>query len=265
MEINGQQISYIDKGEKSKKAIIFLHGFVLDKEMWNGFLTPLSKHFRVVAMDLPGHGKTDVFPEMQSIDKIADIVYLVLEELGIKEYFLVGHSMGGYVALSFAKKHHILTKGVVLFHSHAAEDSLEKKKKRARTASLVIKNSKNFINKFLKNLFAPINQKLYSEYITKLIHRSENMPREAIVHALRSMMEREDKLKFISQTNIPFLFIYGKQDETITYEEIVVQAMLPKKSEILILDDCGHMGFIEQEETTREAVLHFAFRCFQKG
>ncbi len=260
MKINGNNISYTDKGVKDKKAIVFLHGFILDKEMWNRFLTPLSKSFRVIAIDLPGHGKSDVFPEMQSMEEMADIVYHVLENLNVNHCIMVGHSMGGYVALAFTKKYEAFTKGLVLFHSHVAEDTLEQKKKRARTASLVIKNSKNFINKFLKNLFAPENQTIFSQQIQQLIQQSEGMSRQGIVHALRSMMERPDQTDFVHQTDIPMYFIFGKQDNNITYEKIAVQALLPKKSELLILDHCGHMGWMEQEETTQKAVLHFALR-----
>jgi len=188
----------------------------------------------------------------------------VLETENIESCTMVGHSMGGYATLAFAKKYPEKLKGLVLFHSQAAEDDIEAKKNRDRAIEVVKNNHKNFIVDFIPLLFAEENVNKYQNEIAHLKMQAEQTPVTGIYAALAGMRDRDDHFQLLKTIDIPIFFIVGKQDSRISIEKIIPQLRLPKNCEALILDGVGHMGFIEAEEITTEAIKHFADRMNSK-
>ena len=95
------KISYSDQGKGT--AVVLLHGFLENKSMWNAFIPELSIRNRVIAIDLLGHGETECLGYVHTMEDQADMVHSVLQELKIRKVVLIGHSMGGYIALAFAE------------------------------------------------------------------------------------------------------------------------------------------------------------------
>ena len=93
-------ISFTDQGKGT--AVVLLHGFLENKQMWNAFLSQISKRNRIIAIDLLGHGETECLGYVHTMEDQADMVHSVLQELKIRKVVLIGHSMGGYLALAFA-------------------------------------------------------------------------------------------------------------------------------------------------------------------
>ncbi len=247
----------------SGPALVLLHGFLESTAIWDDFTISLQKDFTVVAIDLPGHGESELLAETHSMKLMADVVSEVLKVENIKMAVIAGHSMGGYVALQFAADHFNLLKGIVLFHSHAGADSIQAKENRARTIEIVKKNRHKFIMQFIPDLF---DQKYVGNYMAEIRIQQEiaaRMTPGAIIAALAGMRDRNQSLGFLSQTEIPVLFIIGKQDSRMPYSQLLEQAALPQHSEILLLDKVGHMGYIEAPSATLLALAHFAIRCFE--
>ena len=115
------EIYFDDIGEGN--VIVLLHGFLESTEIWKDFAKKLSKNFRVISIDLPGHGKSEIIDEVHSMDLMAKEVRNILEISGINKCVMVGHSMGGYTAIAFAKKFRRFLKGLILFHSHVEADN----------------------------------------------------------------------------------------------------------------------------------------------
>ena len=151
IKFQNKKINFTDEG--SGNPLVLLHGFLGSLEIWKVFSTELSKKYRVICIDLPGHGKTDNFWGIHPMEFIAETVKAVLDELKIEKCVMTGHSMGGYAALSFAEKYPELLQGLCLFHSHAMPDTPEAKINRERAIKAVSLNRKGFINQFIPELF----------------------------------------------------------------------------------------------------------------
>jgi len=258
LQSDSGSIYYTIKG--NGPAVVFLHGFLEDQSMWKDFSDSLKNKFTTICIDLPGFGKSDMFNSEHSMVFIAEKVHQVLEQENINKCILVGHSMGGYVSLAFSKLFPDKLSGLVLFHSQAAADNLEGKKNRDRTIEVIKNNHKGFIYSFIPSLFAEDNIERFSGEIDELIHIAENIENEGVVAALKGMRNREDHFNTLKKLNVPVYFIIGKQDSRIPLNSIMPQLELPSNSEALIIDDVGHMGFIEAKEKTLLALEHFLER-----
>ena len=244
------------KGE----VIVLLHGFLESMAVWNKFTEKLLQEFKVISIDLPGHGMSDCLAPTHSMDLMAESVNSVLKELQVRKCTMVGHSMGGYVTMAFSEKFPSKLKGIVLFHSQAGEDSLEAKNNRDRTIHIVEKDSTVFILNFIPEIFAPENVKKFSAEIAGLKELALQTPKESIIAVLKGMKERPDRRSVLSNFNKPVLFIIGKQDSKIPMKLILEQVSLPHHSEVLLLDHVGHAGMIEEVATTTEIVKDFVRR-----
>jgi pimeloyl-ACP methyl ester carboxylesterase len=244
-------------------AVVFLHGFLEDHSIWDNFSDALLNRYTVITIDLPGFGKSTVFSDNHSMLFMAEKTAEILEQEHIEQCLLVGHSMGGYASLAFAKYYADKLSGLVLFHSQAAADTAEGKKNRDRTVDIVNSNHTGFITSFIPSLFAEENVARFSEEIERLKQTGLNTPKEGITAALKGMRDREDHRETLKKLDIPVYFIVGKKDSRIPAEVILPQLPLPKNSEALIMDSVGHMGFIEARERTFLAIEHFAERLLK--
>jgi pimeloyl-ACP methyl ester carboxylesterase len=254
-----QKINYRDAG--SGDPVVLLHGFLGSLEVWNQFTDSLSMNYRVICIDLPGHGKTGCFADVHSMDFMAGTVKNVLDTLMIKKAVIIGHSMGGYVALSFANLYPGFLKGLSLFHSHAAADNEEAKMNRTRTIQIVEQDKAGFIGQFIPDLFAPENVEVYHEEIRQLKQIATNTPKEGIKASLKGMKDRKDHTRMLKKLEIPVMFIVGKRDKRIPAEIIMPQLALAAHTEALIIDHAGHMGFVEAHSKTLEFIKGFCARA----
>ncbi|MCF8330835.1 MAG: alpha/beta fold hydrolase [Bacteroidales bacterium] len=253
------KIHYRIKG--TGPALVLLHGFMESSEMWHPFLPSLVKDFSVVMIDLPGHGKSYNLGSIHSMEAMAETVKSVLNKESISKCTMTGHSMGGYVGLAFAKKYPTNLNGLVLLHSHPDEDSEEARKNRDKTIDIIKKDKKDFISTFIPSLYFEINRKPLIHKIEKQIQIARSMKPEGIIAALRGMKERKSSVDFLHKTNIPVLFIVGKQDSRVNINRLLELIAIPEHCECLILGHVAHMGFHEAEYKTMSTIHHFGLKC----
>jgi len=242
--------------------LVLIHGFIESLEIWIEFSASLSEDFKVISVDLPGHGKSEMVDVVHSMDLMADVVKSVLDKEGVDSCVMLGHSMGGYVTLAFADKYPGIVKGMVIFHSHAACDTPEGMANRDRAIRVAHSQHSSFIYAFIPELFAPENVEKYPEQVVALRTEASKLTSDSIVAALEGMKLREDKLSFLSEFPGPVLFIIGKKDSKVQMDKMLEQIAIPKHAESLILGDAGHMGYIEEKEITLEAIRCFVRRSF---
>jgi pimeloyl-ACP methyl ester carboxylesterase len=252
----GKKIFYKDFGQG--QPIVFLHGFTESQKIWNHFAKVLSKEFRVVTIDLPGHGESQCVAGVHTMELQAEVVSAVLTKAGIKKCILIGHSMGGYVTLAFARKYPMKLKGFCIFHSHCFPDLAEDRENRNRTIELVKNDKFGFLAKFIPGLFPAEVQGKFSEEINLLIKEAEKMPKEGIIAALEGMKIRNDQTSLLATTKVPVLFILGLKDSKAPIPKLWEMISIPAHSESLILRDVGHMGYIEAPKITLNAIRKFA-------
>jgi len=243
-------------------TIVLLHGFTEDLRIWKHFSVKLSKHYRVICIDLPGHGKSECIAETHTMELMADTISAMLKQLKVKKCLMIGHSMGGYVTLAFASKFPGMLKGFGLFHSHCFADSPEDKRNRTRTIEVVKKDRFGFLSLFITGLFPAEVRRKFSKEIEYLKSCANEIPREGIIAALKGMRVRKDQTALLSSTELPVLFILGLKDSKAPVSRLWQMISLPAVSESLILRECGHMGYIEAPAITLKTIRNFARKVF---
>ncbi|GEO05316.1 alpha/beta hydrolase [Adhaeribacter aerolatus] len=247
----------IDSGGNDK-VLVFLHGFLESKEIWLEYTKPLQQDYRVILLDLPGHGENNAPREKYSMDDNAAFVQQALQSLNIKQCILIGHSMGGYTAMAFAERYPELLSGVVMFHSSALPDTEEKKENRNKTIDFIQKHGvEKFMDTFVAPLFYEGNRQKNQAAIQQLTETGKKVAPEAIIGTVKAMRDRPDRIKVLSTINFPFLFIAGKQDTAVTLEQTLQQCHLPKTAYTLFLEQTGHMGMFERPHETLAAIKGF--------
>lgn len=174
-------LKYTSEGQG--RAIVFLHGFCEQKTIWSDFVKGLSKEYRTLCLDLPGFGESELTEDIKNLSGYADKVYETLQALDIGKCLLVGHSMGGYVALAYAKKYASSLSGISLFHSTALADNADKKDNRDKTIEFVESNGAEvYIKHSFANLFASCNKKRMASTIQEVIEMCQvNISEEAVI------------------------------------------------------------------------------------
>jgi pimeloyl-ACP methyl ester carboxylesterase len=261
---HGAKIRYADIGKG--RVIVLIHGFPFSLEMWfgNGFANGLAKKFRVIAIDLPGHGKSDCIGYVQKMERMADVVKDVMDQLNLRRYVVVGHSMGGYVSLAFAEKYAENLRGLCLFHSSASADSEEKKLDRERGIKLVKRNPVKYTNALVINLFALANQRYMKKEINWIRRMAAKTKKQGIVASLEGMKIRRNREIILKFAKFPVLFIAGTRDIVIPYEVMKKQSELPKIAKLVTLERVGHMGFLEAKETSLKKLRAFVGSCYAR-
>jgi pimeloyl-ACP methyl ester carboxylesterase len=254
IQYKNTNIRFRDSGKGT--AVVLLHGFLERLEMWNYFESILNKTNRIISIDLLGHGETGSIGYVHTMANMAEYVKAVLDSLKIRKYILVGHSMGGYVALSLAEKFTDNIKGLCLFHSTSLADTEEKKRGREQAIRLVKENHKSFIRKAIPMLFRPKNRKVYSEELKEAKRMALTTSKQGVIAALEGMKIREDFEMVLHFSPFPKQMIIGRYDNALLYESLKGQV---EGVENITINEfpIGHMGHIEAKEETLSALRQF--------
>lgn len=246
-------ISYSDIGKGT--AVVLLHGFLENKTMWKDLAPILSEKNRVISIDLLGHGETDCLGYVHSMEENAEMVKAVLSHLRIRKAVIIGHSMGGYVALAFAELYPATIKGLVLLNSTAKEDSEERKINRDRAIKAVKQNYINFVRMSIANLFSENNRNRLENEIEKVKLEALKTPLQGIVASLEGMKIRKDRQFILKETDFSKLLILGKKDGVLIYKDNLSQ-IENSNTELISFPD-GHMSHIENKEELEKVIVRF--------
>jgi pimeloyl-ACP methyl ester carboxylesterase len=261
VEYHNSIIRYSDAGHG--ESVVLLHGYLESLEIWEGFADKLAEDYRVICVDLPGHGHSGIYSTTDSMDIMADAVKHVLDVLGIGRSVIIGHSMGGYAALAFEDFYPEVTIGFVLFHSHALADTPEKRENRDREIALVRAGKKmQFINLNISREFATDHAGKFADRIEWARRIAFNTPDEGIIHALEGMKTRPDRQDVIKASTDPMLIIAGKKDNYIPFEVYEQHFRLSPRIESLVLEYSGHMGFVEEKDKSLTGIRRFLARIY---
>ena len=206
----GSTALHVCDSEQGERCIVLLHGYLESLLVWDDFVPLLYKQLRVVTLDLPGHGISVVTGECHTMEFLADTVAEGLKALGIQRCTLVGHSMGGYVALAFCERHPDMLDGLVLLSSTPNPDTEEKAENRRREIALVRAGKKEMLARVAPAAgFAEENRTRMADAIEDLTEQVFVTEEEGIVALLNGMIARKDQNEMLRQTKVPVLFILG--------------------------------------------------------
>jgi pimeloyl-ACP methyl ester carboxylesterase len=261
---NDRKIAYqlAGKGE----TVVLLHGFCEDKRIWTDVEEELHRYnFRTLSIDLPGFGNSDLLQQAHpSIEDYSADVYAVIQHIKLAKCFLLGHSMGGYVALAFAEKYPVLIRGLGLLHSHPYPDTDEKKADRQKQIKFIVDNGHLlYIKQLIPKLFTPRFSSSNQFTLDTLIHRASGSNERGIIDALTAMIARPDRTAVLQNCSVPVLFVIGKDDITIPTNASLAQILLPEISSIHLLDKVAHMAMLEASRQTQLIIRNFLVYCQQ--
>ena len=253
---NNKKIFFEEKGEGF--PLVFLHGFLESKEVWANFTKKIAENFKVVLIDLPGHGKSEIYDKIHLMSYMADAVNGVLQYLSINKCIIIGHSMGGYVTLEFEKKYGNKLLSFIMFHSSAASDNTQKIINRKREIDL-IKNSKKYLicKTNIPLMYAEENRSKLLKDIEFSKQICYNTQDEGIIAALNGMMSRKNNFELLKSLKKQVLFIVGEKDDLIPMSAILPQLEFNNKINSVILHNSGHMGFVEESDKSQTELIKF--------
>jgi pimeloyl-ACP methyl ester carboxylesterase len=250
------KISFTDQGKGT--AVVLLHGFLENKSMWDNYIMVLTKNNRVITIDLLGHGETECLGYVHAMEDQADMVYALLLFLKLRKVVLVGHSMGGYIALAFAELFPDYVKGLFLLNSTSRADSEEKKINRDRAIVAVKQNYGAFVSMSIANLFSEDNRERLVDAIEKVKKQALKTPLQGIVAALEGMKIRKDREVILHFAPYPIQVVLGEKDGVLIYDDTIDQ-IEGTKVELTTFPD-GHMSHIENEAELKKVMSDFLKR-----
>ncbi len=222
------------------KPVVFLHGFLESLEMWKS-LHLERFHFQSILIDMPGHGKSPELLDDISIRAMVQEVEETMSALKLEPAAIVGHSMGGYIALEMRNRNPKIEK-VVLLNSSFWEDSEKKKMDRNRVIEVVKKNKNRFISEAIPGLFA--NASAHQSFIQNLILSAQNMSEKAIIDATSAMRDRPNSFEIAENLSSNLKIIQGEQDQVIPMHEMIEKSK-SLKADLSILAETAHMSHVE--------------------
>lgn len=236
------------------EPILFIHGFPFHQEIWDDYTEKFSDEFRVIRVDLPGFGKSTALNSPFTLEHVADTLLDFIVRKKLHAVNIVGHSLGGYVALAMVKKSPNLFTSLVLFHSTAYADSVEKRESRSKVVEFVKKNGAlPFSSGFIPPLFANPTHSA----IEKVKQIASQATAEAVIGYTLAMRDRPDQIKTLESFENPTLFLAGEKDPGIPVESVYKQAAHCQKPEIHIFDKVAHMGMFERPDETAAKIKGF--------
>lgn len=246
-------INYTDTGKGN--VIVLLHGFLEGCSLWTELIVDLEKRYRVIAVDLLGHGRSECYGYIHTMEDQADMLYSLISELRLRKISVVGHSMGGYVGLAFAELYPDHLRSLILINSTAQADSNERKTNRDRAINVVKKNSATFIKIAITNLFNEDAHKLFKTEINQLTQQALKTPLQGIIASLEGMKTRIDREALLHFSPYPKLVIAALNDTIIPLNDIQEQVVNTEVNFEIIPG--GHVSLVEQKETVSKILLNF--------
>ena len=252
----GTPVHYTVEG--TGEALLFLHGYLESLEIWDAFSKRFTNRYKVVRMDIPGHGKSGVLGPVHEMHEMARAASAVLDAEQIDRVVVFGHSMGGYVTMEFVHLFPGRTRGYGLFHSTCFADNDEKKQNRDREISLVMCGKKmQIIRTNIPKGFADDNLERLEKEVERAKQIALAASDEGVVALLQGMKQREDHSETLKRLTPPPLIIWGKKDNYIgepVFEKLL--ALAPHAS-VVVLKTSGHMGFLEEPDCAYAGIVNY--------
>lgn len=250
LTLNDINISYNDEGAEGAPIIIFVHGFPLNKSMWDKQINALKDNYRVIAYDIRGHGNSEVGKIDFSIDLFVNDLLSFMDALKIKKTVLCGLSMGGYIALNAIENYSDRFTALILSDTNCTADSPEAIEKRMNNIVSIKENGiEKFANDLIPNLFAPESFKSNSEEIVAVKEMIVKTAKSSLKKSLHALAERQETCSKLAEIKVPVLILVGDEDK-ITPPE-AAKAM-HEKIDIALLSIIGQAGHLSNLENPKE-------------
>jgi pimeloyl-ACP methyl ester carboxylesterase len=257
VEYRGVELCYRQAG--SGPAVLLLHGFGEDGSVFNDLIPHLEKVATVLIPDLPGSGQSAAWKDFHpSIEDLAAAIHTLVEKEQIEQYIVLGHSMGGYIALAIAESFPDMIKGLGLVHSTAYADTEVRRNKRKQAIDFMKREGASaFLNLSIPGLFAEGFRQSNPAVIENLLEAGSQFSATALIGYYEAMMQRVDRIHVLQSVTCTVLFLTGSKDELIPARDVYEQAKNTQHAKVFEIEQAGHMSMLETPETFHSIILDF--------
>ncbi len=241
--------------------LLLLHGFGEDSRIFDHCLPTLQQVATCIVPDLPGSGRSPcpwVAGHAQRLENMSQLLWQLLDELGIEKAVVLGHSMGGYIALCMHQQASGRMLGWGLLHSTAFADSEEKKATRRKAIQFIQQHgAQAFLQTAIPGLFAPAFAEANAAVVQQLMADGAGFSPAALIDYYEAMIARPDRTAELQRSQVPVLFVLGELDKAAPYADLLQQVAMPDHAHITVLRHVAHMGMLEQPAAFEAALVQF--------
>lgn len=239
-------------------SIILLHGFGEDHRIFKYQVEILQKDYTIITPDFPGTGDSNLPSETMSMELLADYIQEILAQEKIETTIVLGHSMGGYTALAFAEKYPNSLIAFGLIHSSALPDDELKKENRRKSIRLIQNEGKEvFLKAMIPNLYSEFSKQTKTDDMAFHLEMALQCSSISLQAYYQAMINRHSTMHVLKNTKLPVLFVIGKYDNAVPYEQALLQSALPSKSEVHLLELTGHTSMFENPDVLTTIIDNF--------
>lgn len=255
-KING--IAWTDEGLREGSVVIFIHGFPFNRSMWASQVEALSKSYRVLSLDVRGHGQSETGDGQYSMEFFVDDLIAGMDHLKIDTAVLCGLSMGGYIALRAVERHANRFKALVLCDTKSQADSDEVKIKRAAAVQSVKKDGvEAFATGFVKTVLTENSIKNNPDLVKTILDMIQGNSPLGISGALLAMASRTDTTVALDKMSLPTLILVGEEDKLtpLSASEAMKRRML--RATLYVIPQAAHLSNLENPAVFNDYLLGF--------
>ncbi|MBI3547421.1 MAG: alpha/beta fold hydrolase [Elusimicrobia bacterium] len=251
-------IAYSDEGSREAKAVVLIHGFPFNREMWRPQVDALKGRWRAVAYDVRGHGKSSVGDGQYMVETFVDDLIELLDHLGIERAVLCGLSMGGYIALRAAERQPERVSGLVLCDTKSeADDNAAKLKRASALRSVKTGGTAAFITATLPNLFAKRNLDQKHPAVAAVQGMMDASEPLGVRGALLALASRMDTTASLEKIAVPSLLLVGAEDAVTPPAVMRAMASRIRGSKLHVIPDAGHVSGLENPVEFNRRLVEF--------
>ena len=245
-----------------KPPLILIHGYPFDHTLWKEVVSALPRDLAVITPDLPGFGDDPVATAEPSLDVMADALFTLLNLRQLERAVLVGMSMGGYVALSFAERHRERMAGLALLSTQAAADTPEARRSRREMITTLAKRGAGAATEAMAaKLFSPHHPPEQLKVWRSLADTSaEKAGVAGLSWALEAMAQRPERLELLKTITLPVSVVHGMDDQLLSVERAKEMAALLPNSSLTLIPGCGHCTPLEAPDRVAQELVKLAER-----
>jgi pimeloyl-ACP methyl ester carboxylesterase len=248
---NGINSAFTDAGEGL--PLVFIHGFPLSRGAWSRQVAAFQAKYRVIAPDLRGFGESGASSGPVFMSRYAEDIHALLLHLGTGPVILAGHSMGGYVAMAFAKAFPDLVRGLVLVGTKAGGDAPEVAAARRTTAEKVRREGiASVVEAMAPKMLSASNPDAAMALAVRGLMQPASP--DGVIGALLGMAERPDAGAWIGTIRVPTLVVAGADDILILPSESKSLATVIPDAQLTLIPRAGHLVAFEQPAAFNEAL-----------
>ncbi|HSG45161.1 MAG TPA: alpha/beta hydrolase [Anaerolineales bacterium] len=251
IKVNGIELAYTHQGKGT--SLVLLHGFPLDHHVWSEIVPLLENTFDLIIPDLRGFGRSTTVDTPYTMDNLASDITGLLDQLGVEKTVIAGHSMGGYVALAFARLYPEKVSGLGLIATQALADTPDRKEGRYKSAADVAENGIVGVVDAMTTKFT--SDKSLQEFARKSMERQQPA---AYIGALKAMAERKDSTSLLMKMKYPVVIIHGNADALIPIDRAHEMKDAISHAHFVELKNTGHLPMIEAVQETADGLKQLA-------